>query len=67
MKSMGPATMVIDFAFETKLLAALEWDRRFGMRESDLFSAVRSLRFFYAIRRPGFVTLDLMCGCWWTT
>ncbi len=54
----GLAAQTIDFYYGQKLPICEGWDRFFGLRESNPFSAIFVLEACYISRRPQFQALD---------
>lgn len=62
--AQGPAAQLIDSCFAAKLVICEGWDKALGLKESDMFSAVGTLKSCYAVRRPFFVATDVVCISW---
>lgn len=58
----GPATQLIDGCFAGKLALCRQSDSALGFKGTEPWSFEGHLRFWYSIRRPGFVRWDALCG-----
>ncbi len=60
--SPGPATQLIDGCFEGKLALCRQTDSVLGFKGTEPWSFEGHLRFWYYLRRPGFVGWDAAWG-----
>lgn len=58
----GPVAQMIDAGFAFKLPHCVTFDKAFGFQGTEPWSFEGSLRMFFAMRRPGHVWLDIVCG-----